>query len=69
MCKSGEAEVDEGRMQRKGLKAIIDKTAALDVRESAEGAHFHVLSGSLPGVATSLHDLFTRIEAPETWQH
>ncbi|EKM54343.1 uncharacterized protein PHACADRAFT_210153 [Phanerochaete carnosa HHB-10118-sp] len=54
---------------RKGLKAIIDETAALDVTESTESAHFYVLSGSLPGVATSLHDLFTRIEAPETWQH
>ncbi|GJE94900.1 gamma-tubulin complex component [Phanerochaete sordida] len=53
---------------RRGLKAMVDKTAALGTAASAEDAYFRVISGSLPQVAARLHDLLTRIEVPETWQ-
>jgi hypothetical protein len=45
---------------------MIDKYASLS-DSASEDAHFRVMTGSLPGVAASLHDLLTCIEVPETW--
>lgn len=53
-------------VQRKSLKGMVDKNAALS-DSALEDAHFRVITGSLPRVAASLHDLLTRIEIPESW--
>ncbi|KIP06600.1 hypothetical protein PHLGIDRAFT_514697 [Phlebiopsis gigantea 11061_1 CR5-6] len=55
-----------GRLH-KALKELIDKSASL-TESTSENPDIHAMSGSLPAVAASLHDLLTRLSIPESWQ-